>query len=86
MHLPFALVLAVTAVGFVRIFMYNWREGTVLIAVALLLAAALRAVLSDEQAGLIVIRSKVADVLCYAGFGALLAIVAVTIKAGPLLS
>jgi hypothetical protein len=84
MHLPFALVLTVTAIGFLRIFMYNWREGTTLIAVALLLAAALRAVLSDEQAGLIMIRSRVADVLCYTTFGVLLAIMALTIKASPL--
>lgn len=83
MHLPFALVLAITATGFLRILMYNWREGTTLIAVALLLAGALRAALSDEQAGLIMIRSRVADVLCYATFGVLLAAVALTIKASP---
>jgi hypothetical protein len=83
-HLPFALVLTVTAIGFLRITMYHWREGTVLVAVALLLAAALRAVLSDEQAGLVVIRSRVADVLCYVTFGVLLAVMAFTIKASPL--
>ena len=83
-HLPFVLVMAVVAVGIVRISMYNWREGSVWIGLALLLAAGLRAVLRDEQAGLVAIRSRPVDVLSYAGFGALVIAVAVTIEGGPL--
>ena len=41
-HLPFAMVLAVVAFGLFRIVLYHWRQGTVLIGVALFLAAALR--------------------------------------------
>lgn len=82
-HLPFALVIGVVAVGFVRIAMYHWREGAVLVAVAMLLAAALRVLLSDERAGLLVIRGRSVDALCYAGIGVLLAVVALTISRTP---
>ncbi len=81
-HLPFALVLAVVAVGIVRIVQYYWREGTVWIGLALLLAAGLRILLRDEQAGLIAIRSRVVDVLIYTIFGVLVVLVALTIQGG----
>lgn len=83
-HLPFALVMAIVAVGFVRIAQYHWRQGTVLIACALLVAALLRAVLSSEQAGLIVIRGRGLDILSYTAFGAMILFVALTITKGPL--
>jgi hypothetical protein len=78
------MVLAVVAVGLVRIILYHWRDGTVLIGVALFLAAGLRALLSDDQAGLIMIRSRGVDVLTYSGFGACMILVAITIQGGPL--
>ena len=34
-HLPFGLVLAVVALGLLRIILYHWREGTVLMGAAL---------------------------------------------------
>lgn len=83
-HLPFAMVLAVVAFGLLRIVLYHWRQGTVLIGVALFLAAALRALLRDDQAGLIMIRGRGVDVLTYAGFGACMIFVAMTIEGGPL--
>jgi Protein of unknown function (DUF3017) len=83
-HLPFGLVLGVVAVGLLRIVMYHWRDGTVLIGAALFLAAALRAVLSNEQAGLILIRTRGVDVLTYSAFGAGMIFVAMTIEGGPL--
>jgi hypothetical protein len=83
-HLPFALVMAIVAAGFVRIAQYHWREGTVLIACALLVAAILRAVLSPEQAGLIVIRGRGVDVLSYSAFGVLILFVALTITRPPI--
>ena len=82
-HLPFAAVLTVVLVGLVRIMQYHWRQGGVLLGVALLLAAALRLLLSDEQAGLIVIRSRVVDALLYSGLGAAMLFVALTITGGP---
>lgn len=83
-HLPFAMVMTVVAVGLLRIVLYHWRQGTVLIGLALFLAAALRALLRDEQAGLIMIRGRGVDVLTYSAFGACMIFVAMTIEGGPL--
>jgi hypothetical protein len=79
-HLPFGLVMAVVVLGLVRIFLYHWRQGTVLIGAALFMAAALRALLREEQAGLIAIRSRGVDVLTYGGFGVCMMAVALTIQ------
>jgi DUF3017 family protein len=79
-HLPFALVLAVVLLGLLRILLYHWREGTVLIGAALIMAAALRALLREEQAGLIAIRGRGVDVLTYGGFGVCVTAVALTIQ------
>ncbi|ATE58499.1 MULTISPECIES: DUF3017 domain-containing protein [Actinosynnema] len=83
-HLPFALVLGVTLVGLVRILQYNWREGVVLIGVALLIAAVLRVLVSDVQAGLIAIRGRGVDALLYSAMGLAVIVVAMTITGGPL--
>lgn len=83
-QLPFALVLTIVAAGFVRIAQYHWREGTVLIALALLVAAVLRAALTEDKAGLLVIRGRGVDVLSYTGFAVLILSVALTITNGPL--
>jgi hypothetical protein len=82
-HLPLVLVLVVVMAGLVRIVMYNWREGTVLLGVALVVAAFLRAVLPTDRIGLIAIRSRGVDVLLYAGLGVLISAVALTIEGGP---
>ncbi|MBM7770236.1 putative membrane protein [Actinokineospora baliensis] len=81
-HLPFALVMAVVALGLVRIIQFSWREGTVWIGLALLLAAGLRVLLRDEQAGLVAIRSRAVDVLLYGLFGIVVIAVALTIEGG----
>lgn len=82
-QLPFLLVLAVVAVGIVLIVMYHWRDGATLIGGALLLAAGLRALLPDENAGLIAVRGRGMDVFLYSGFGVFIVYVAVTIQGGP---
>ncbi len=83
-HLPFALVLGVVLLGILRIVQYHWRQGAVLIGVALLLAALLRVLVTDEQAGLIAIRSRSVDALLYSGLGFAVIVVAMTIIGGPL--
>ncbi|GAA1278820.1 DUF3017 domain-containing protein [Saccharothrix xinjiangensis] len=83
-HLPFALVLGVAALGFLRIVQYHWRQGAVLIGVALLVAALLRVLVTDEQAGLIAIRGRSVDALLYSGLGFAVIAVAMTIIGGPL--
>ncbi|MBB4962997.1 DUF3017 domain-containing protein [Saccharothrix violaceirubra] len=82
-HLPFGLVLAVVVLGLVRIGQYYWREGVVLIGLALLIAAVLRLLVSDEQAGLIAVRGRGIDALLYSGLGIAVIVVAMTIIGGP---
>lgn len=83
-HLAFALVLVVAAVGIVLIVQYHWRRGAALIGGALELAALFRALLPPRRAGLLAVRGRPVDVLCYAGLGALILFVAGTITGGPL--
>ena len=76
---PTALVLLVAAAGMARVLAEHWRQGGVLLGVALLVAAVLRGVVSPEHAGLLVIRSRPLDVLGYAALGAGMVFLAVTI-------
>jgi Protein of unknown function (DUF3017) len=82
-HLPLILVLAITAIGLIRIAMYNWREGTVLLGGALLLAGLLRALLPADRIGTVAIRSRPVDVLLYTGLGLMVMAVSLTITGGP---
>jgi hypothetical protein len=83
-NLPLVLVLAVVAIGLVRIVQYHWRQGAALIAVALLVAAVLRALLPNDRIGLVAIRGRGMDVLLYGGLGVAVMAVALTIQGGPL--
>jgi hypothetical protein len=78
-HVAFGLVLVVTMIAFALIIGYRWRRGATLLGGALLLAAGLRAVLSDQRAGLLAIRGRSTDVLAYTAFGLALVAVAATI-------
>lgn len=82
-HLAFALVLALVVAGLVRLVLYHWREGSALIAGALLLAALFRALLPDGAAGLLVVRGRPVDVLSYTALGGLMMFVALTLTGGP---
>ena len=84
MHAPFTLVLVIAAAGMVRVLTQHWREGAVLLGGALIAAAVLRLLLPPDRVGLLAIRSRPIDVLCYAGFGVVMAVIAVTITAGLL--
>lgn len=83
-HIPLLLVLAVTTVGLIRILTYNWREGTALLGLALLLAALLRALIPPDRIGLVAIRSRAVDILLYSGLGLMILAVALSITGGPL--
>ena len=84
LHAPLVLVLLIAGAGLVRILQAHWREGTVLLGGALLVAAMLRVLLPDERVGLVAIRSKPVDLLCYGGFGVVMIALAVTITRAPL--
>jgi hypothetical protein len=83
-HLPMLIVLAIAGVGMARVLTQHWREGAVLLGVALLVAAALRIVLSTDRIGLLAIRGRAIDALSYGGFGVAMVILAVTITRGSL--
>lgn len=82
-HLAFVLVLLVAAVGVFRLVLYHWREGSALIAGALLLAALCRALLPQRNAGLLAVRGRPIDVLSYAALGGLMLFIALTLTGGP---
>jgi hypothetical protein len=78
-HGALLLVLAIALVGMQRVLTAHWREGTVLLGGALLVAAVLRALLPVDRMSLLAIRSKAVDVLFYSGFGLVMTVLAVTI-------
>jgi hypothetical protein len=70
-NLPMIIVLALaaTGLGYAGAVPPHWLRGVLLLAFAMLLAGVFRLVLPVRQAGLLAVRSRVADVLCYAGGG-----------------
>jgi hypothetical protein len=73
---PFLGVLAVVAAMFVYLTIDpgHWVRGTVGIAAAMLLAAVLRLVLPEARAGMLGVRGRWWDALCYALLGVLILI------------
>jgi hypothetical protein len=70
-NLPLIVVLALaaTGIGYAGAVPPHWLRGVLLLAAALVLAGILRLVLPARQAGLLAVRSRFTDVLCYAGSG-----------------
>ena len=81
---PAAVVLAIAAIGLLRVATANWREGAVLLGGSLLVGAVLRGVLPPDRAGLLAIRSRMIDVLSYTGLGLAVVLLALTITRGSL--
>jgi uncharacterized membrane protein len=78
-HVPFGLVLLLVLIGLLLVALGHWRRGSVLLGIALLLAATLRAVAPQERMGLLAIRSRTVDILLYSGLGLVIIAVATTI-------
>jgi hypothetical protein len=76
---PILLVGLIFAVAFVLVGANFWRRGSLLIGIGVGVAAALRLVLSEERAGLLVVRSKGADFITTAMVGAAMIYIASTI-------
>lgn len=76
---PSAVVLGIAAIGMLRVLTQHWREGAALLAGSLLVAAVLRMLLPDDRAGLLAVRSRVIDVVCYLVLGLVTLTLAVTI-------
>ncbi len=68
-----AAVLIIGAVALIVVALGMWRWGVMLLAAAAGLGAALRLFLPDHLAGLLVVRSRLMDVLVLLAFAVLLA-------------
>jgi Protein of unknown function (DUF3017) len=76
---PILLVGLTFATALVLVGANFWRRGSLLIGVGVGVAAALRLVLSDERAGLLVVRGRVIDFLTTATVAAAMVYIAWTI-------
>jgi hypothetical protein len=71
------LVVLAAAFGYLLVAPGHWRRGSGVVAVAMLLAAVLRAVLPPARVGLLVVRARWIDVLAYAAMGGVILGVAI---------
>lgn len=71
-NLPIVLVLALgaTGIGYAAAVPRHWLRGVLVLAVACAVAGLFRLLLPVRQAGLLAVRSRLADVVCYAGLAA----------------
>lgn len=76
---PILLVGLIFAAAFALVAANFWRRGSLLIGIAVGVAAILRLVLSDDRAGLLVVRSKGIDFVTTATVGAAMVYIASTI-------
>jgi hypothetical protein len=78
-QIPLFLVYAVLVAAFVLIYLNYWRRGSVLIGGACILAGFLRAVLPEDYAGLLAVRSRWFDALFLFVIGAAIAFAAMSV-------
>jgi hypothetical protein len=76
---PILLVGLIFATAFALVAANFWRRGSLLIGIAVGVAAILRLVLSDDRAGLLVVRSKGIDFVTTSTVGAAMVYIASTI-------
>jgi hypothetical protein len=76
---PILLVGLIFVTAFALVGADFWRRGSLLIGIGVGVAAALRLVLPDERAGLLVVRSKGTDFMTTAIVAAVMAYIAWTI-------
>ena len=77
-QLPLLSVLLVVAVGMLLVAFRQWREGLVVIGLALVGAAVLRLLLPVRRVGFLAVRSRPVDVLLMAGAGVALTALTLT--------
>ncbi len=78
-HWPFALVVLMVLVAGGFVVADRWRRGAVLVGIAMLTGAILRAVLRDHQVGLLAVRNRPVDVVTFASFGVAIIVLASSI-------
>jgi DUF3017 family protein len=79
---PFLLVLAIVLVafGYLTVMPGHWRRGISVIAAAFLLAFLLRLLLPSAYAGLLAVRGRWWDAICYAALGVAMLIVDIRLQ------
>ncbi len=81
-QLPLLAVLAAVAVGLLLVTVEHWRQGLVLMGLALVGAALLRLFLPERRVGFLAVRSRPVDVILLTAAGLALAVAAAAIP-GP---
>jgi hypothetical protein len=71
---PYLLVILLLAVsvGYLAMWPGHWRRGAAIVAVAAALAGAFRLILPTPRAGLLAVRGRLPDALCYLLLGAVI--------------
>ena len=82
-ELPTAVVMFIVAFGIVAVSLGHWRRGIFLVGVAALVGAALRLVLRSRDAGLLVVRSRVFDVVALGLMGGAVMALAAIVPGSP---
>jgi hypothetical protein len=78
-QLPLLAVLIAVGVGLLMVTFEHWRKGLVVVGLALVGGAVLRALLPVRRVGFLAVRSRPVDVVLLAGAGLALAIIALAI-------
>jgi hypothetical protein len=78
-QLPLLAVLVVVGVGLAVVALGYWRKGIVIVGLALIAAAVLRALLPVRRVGFLAVRSRPVDVALLAGTGLALTVIVLTI-------
>jgi hypothetical protein len=80
---PMTLVLGGVAISLVVVATGHFRRGSVLLAATVVLAMFLRLLLREDEAGLLVVRSKLVDVVVLAVLGIGLGVLAFVVPPPP---
>lgn len=80
-QLPLLVVLVVVGTGLLLVGVGYWRQGLVVVGLALVGAGALRLLLPVRRAGFLAVRSRPVDFVLMASAGLALAVIALTIPA-----
>jgi hypothetical protein len=78
-QLPLLAVLVVVGIGLLVVTFDHWRTGIVIMGLALIGAAVLRALLPVRSAGFLAVRSRSVDVALLAGTGVALTVIVLLI-------
>jgi hypothetical protein len=73
---PLLTVVVLAVVSFALVMNHRWRVGLILFGASLVLAGALRALLTDDRAGLLAVRGRLVDTLVMAVLGGTLIVLA----------